>query len=75
MADLLAEFGLASQGCALFQWLLSANAAALHQHFALRGILLRHFTQPQSLRFGLPASEADWQRLRLALGELPGSKA
>ena len=45
------------------------------QHFALRGILLRHFTQPQSLRFGLPASEADWQRLRLALGELPGSKA
>ena len=75
LADLLAEFGLASQGCALFQWLLSANAAALHQHFAQRGILLRHFTQPQSLRFGLPASEADWQRLRLALGELPGSKA
>ena len=75
LADLLAEFGLAAEGCALFQWLLSANAAALHQHFALRGILLRHFTQPQSLRFGLPASEADWQRLRLALGELAGSKA
>lgn len=75
LADLLAEYGLVTQGCALFQWLLSANAAALQQHFALRGILLRHFTQPQSLRFGLPASEADWQRLRLALGELPGSKA
>lgn len=75
LADLLAEFGLVTQGCALFQWLLRANAAALHQHFALRGILLRHFTQPQSLRFGLPATEADWQRLRLALGELPGSKA
>jgi len=75
LADLLAEFGLATQGCALFQWLLSTNAAALHQHFAQRGILLRHFTQPQSLRFGLPATEADWQRLRLALGELPGSKA
>ena len=75
LADLLAEFGLATQGCALFQWLLSTNAAALHQHFAQRGILLRHFTQPQSLRFGLPATEADWQRLHLALGELPGSKA
>ncbi len=75
LADLLGEYGLATQGCALFQWLLSTNAAALHQHFAQRGILLRHFTQPQSLRFGLPATEADWQRLRLALGELPGSKA
>lgn len=75
LADLLAEFGLVTQGCALFQWLLTAQAAVLHQHFAQRGILLRHFTQPQSLRFGLPATEADWQRLRLALGELPGSKA
>ena len=75
LADLLAEFGLVTQGCALFQWLLSATASALHQHFAQRGILLRHFTQPQSLRFGLPASEADWQRLRLALAELPGSTA
>ena len=73
LADLQAEFGLVTQGCALFQWLLSANAAALHQHFAQRGILLRHFTQPQSLRFGLPATEADWQRLHLALAELPGS--
>lgn len=74
LADLLAEYGLATQGCALFQWLLSANAAALQQHFARRGILLRHFTQPQSLRFGLPASEADWQRLRHALQELPRSQ-
>ncbi|MBT9532227.1 MAG: threonine-phosphate decarboxylase [Pseudomonas sp.] len=75
LADLLGEYGLATQGCALFQWLISTNASALHQHFAQRGILLRHFTQPQSLRFGLPATEADWQRLCLALGELPGSKA
>lgn len=74
LADLLAEFGLVTQGCALFQWLLTAQAAALHQHFAQRGILLRHFTQPQSLRFGLPASEADWQRLRHALQELPRSQ-
>ena len=73
LADLLAEFGLVTQGCALFQWLLTAQAAALHQHFAQRGILLRHFTQPQSLRFGLPATEADWQRLQRALADLSGS--
>jgi cobalamin biosynthetic protein CobC len=74
LADLLAEHGLATQGCALFQWLATAHAAALHAHFAQRGILLRHFTQPQSLRFGLPATENDWQRLRLALQEISGSK-
>ncbi|MDP3846748.1 MAG: threonine-phosphate decarboxylase CobD [Pseudomonas sp.] len=75
LVTLLAEHGLAAQGgCGLFQWLHTPKAAALQQHFAQRGILLRHFTQPQSLRFGLPASEADWQRLRLALDDLSGSK-
>jgi cobalamin biosynthetic protein CobC len=74
LVTLLADYGLAVQGCALFQWLVTANAAALQQHFGQRGILLRHFTQPQSLRFGLPATEADWQRLRLALEDLSGSK-
>ena len=71
---LLAEHGLLVQGgCALFQWLQTPRAAVLQQHFGQRGILLRHFDQPQSLRFGLPASEADWQRLRLALEEISGS--
>lgn len=75
LADLLADYGLKVHGgCALFQWLATPNAAALQQHFAPRGILVRHFSQPQSLRFGLPASEADWQRLRLALEDLLGSK-
>lgn len=74
LADLLAEHGLpAHGGCALFQWLLTPQAAALYGYFAQRGILLRHFSQPQSLRFGLPASEADWQRLHAALTELSGS--
>lgn len=73
LADLLGEYGLVSQGCALFQWLPSPRAAALDQQFARRGILLRHFTQPQSLRFGLPATEHDWQRLRLALDDIAGS--
>lgn len=74
LAKLLADAGLsATGGCALFQWLATPKAAELHRHFARRGILLRHFTQPPSLRFGLPASEADWQRLRLALQDLAGS--
>jgi cobalamin biosynthetic protein CobC len=71
---LLADCGLAVQGgCALFQWLVTPHAAALQEHFAQRGILVRLFNQPQSLRFGLPASEADWQRLCLALQEISGS--
>jgi cobalamin biosynthesis protein CobC len=74
LADLLAEHGLPAQGgCALFQWLLTPQAAALYGYFAQRGILLRHFSQPQSLRFGLPASEADWQCLHAALTDLSGS--
>lgn len=73
LVTLLAEHGLTVQGCALFQWLQTPQAGALHAHFAQRGILLRHFDQPQSLRFGLPASEADWQRLGLALKDISGS--
>ena len=33
---------------------------------ARRGILLRLFTHNSSLRFGLPADEADWTRLAQA---------
>lgn len=54
-------------GCALFQWLTTPLAEALYQHCARQGILLRQFTEPASLRFGLPATEADWQRLSHAL--------
>lgn len=75
LATLLGDYGLAVQGgCALFQWLVTPNAAELHGHFAQRGILLRHFSQPPSLRFGLPANEADWQRLHAALQDLAGSR-
>ncbi|MNJ73443.1 threonine-phosphate decarboxylase [compost metagenome] len=56
-------------GCDLFQYLLIDNAAQLHEFMAQRGILLRLFTQPPSLRLGLPATEADFQRLAQALNE------
>ncbi len=67
LARLLAQQGFAPQGgCALFQWLITEHAEALHEFMARRGILLRLFTHNSSLRFGLPADEADWTRLAQA---------
>jgi len=54
-------------GCGLFQWVITAQAEAIHQQLAKRGILTRLFTQPISLRFGLPGCEAEWQRLETTL--------
>ena len=69
LAALLESAGLKpTGGCDLFQYLRHDQAVALHEFMARRGILLRLFDQPPSLRFGLPADEADWQRLAAALG-------
>ncbi len=54
-------------GCSLFQLALTDQAEKIHQQLAQRGIFTRLFSNPRSLRFGLPASEADWQRLQDAL--------
>ncbi|KNH20824.1 threonine-phosphate decarboxylase [Pseudomonas syringae] len=68
LALLLEQYGFKPQGgCALFQWLITERAEALHEFMARRGILLRLFTHTSSLRFGLPADESDWQRLEQAL--------
>jgi len=68
LVDVLQRHGLKPQGgCALFQWLISAEAEPLYHFMARRGILLRLFTHNSSLRFGLPAEEADWARLEQAL--------
>ncbi|MCU1762086.1 threonine-phosphate decarboxylase CobD [Pseudomonas sp. 14P_8.1_Bac3] len=68
LALLLEKQGFKPQGgCALFQWLTTERAEALHEFMALRGILLRLFTHNSSLRFGLPGEEADWIRLDQAL--------
>ncbi|MEN0107973.1 MAG: threonine-phosphate decarboxylase CobD [Pseudomonas sp.] len=70
LAALLAAHGLTpSGGCGLFQWWQGEQAEALHDFFARRGILLRLFSATHSLRFGLPADEAQWQRLAQALKE------
>jgi cobalamin biosynthetic protein CobC len=68
LVRVLSAFGLPPQGgCALFQWLITEHAAQLHAFLAERSILVRLFVHNSSLRFGLPAVEADWQRLEAAL--------
>lgn len=76
--ELLSQHGLQPQGgCALFQWVVTPQAKALHEFCARRGILLRLFatgdTHTDSLRFGLPANERDWQRFESALIDYNGS--
>jgi L-threonine-O-3-phosphate decarboxylase len=71
LAAMLAGRGLApTGGSALFQWLITPQAADIHAALARRGILVRRFDAPASLRFGLPGSEAGWRRLDRALAEV-----
>jgi cobalamin biosynthetic protein CobC len=66
--QLLCNYGLKPDGgCALFQWVVTPQATALHESLARRAILTRLFTHPQSLRFGLPGREEEWRRLEAAL--------
>lgn len=68
LAALLERYDLKPLGgCALFQWLITERAEALHEFMARRGILLRLFTHNSSLRFGLPADDAQFARLEQAL--------
>jgi cobalamin biosynthesis protein CobC len=68
LAGLLRGAGLGEPaGTALFQWLRSPDAAPLYERLARRGILVRRFDEPASLRFGLPPDEAGWTRLADAL--------
>ena len=68
LARLLERYGFKPQGgCALFQWLITEHAPALHEFMARRGILLRIFIHNSSLRFGLPANAAEEARLEQAL--------
>lgn len=71
LAGLLSAAGLVpSGGCALFQWLAHDDAGDIHQQLARQGVLVRLFTRPPGLRFGLPGDEADWRRLESALAQL-----
>jgi cobalamin biosynthesis protein CobC len=69
LAALSRQYGLTpGGGCALFQWISTAQAAAIHERLARQGVLTRLFLEPASLRFGLPGAQIDWARLAQALG-------
>ena len=55
---------------ALFHWLKNDDANELFVGLAERGILIRQFTEPKSLRFGLPATNQECVRLKKALAEV-----
>jgi cobalamin biosynthetic protein CobC len=56
-------------GTSLFRLAYTPAAPALFNHLGHAGILVRRFAlNPTWLRFGLPASEPDWQRLAAAMG-------
>ena len=68
LAELLTRNGLPPNGgCELFQWVRTARALEIHEALARQGILTRHFGAVPSLRFGLPATPQDWERVEAAL--------
>lgn len=71
LAQLLSDAGLPpAGGCGLFQWVLAEQAEAIHRQLVQRGIFTRLFSQPRSVRFGLPGSTAEWCRLSAALEQM-----
>ncbi|VAW88539.1 L-threonine 3-O-phosphate decarboxylase [hydrothermal vent metagenome] len=64
----LTDFALVpAGGCALFQWVRTEQAAKIHALLAQQGVLTRLFSEPSSLRFGLPGKESKWTKLTAAL--------
>lgn len=72
LAGLFKRYDLPSTGrTGLFLWIKSEQAERLYAYFFERRILVRLFFQPRSLRFGLPGSTDEWERLEWALKEMP----
>jgi cobalamin biosynthetic protein CobC len=69
---LLASLGEV-RSTALFAALRSPDNADLHARLAHTGILTRHFAEDGLLRFGLPGTEDEWERLRLGLHSIARS--
>ena len=68
LSELLTRHGLApAGGCDLFQWVRTPNAFQIHEALARQGVLTRHFASLPSLRFGLPATAEEWERLEKVL--------
>lgn len=55
----------------LFCWIQPHHPADwLYDQFARQGILIRHFSETGTLRFGLPGVETEWQRLIKCLNHI-----
>lgn len=68
LAALLAAHHLPpAGGSPLFQWVRHPHAHEIHVFLARQGILTRYFSEPASLRFGLPGNEPEWARLETTL--------
>lgn len=69
---ILNEAGLyVAGGTSLFRLVRDARASSVAKHLAEQGILIRIFEErPEDMRFGLPGTEQDWQRLKAALAAL-----
>ncbi|MFZ4535971.1 threonine-phosphate decarboxylase CobD [Propionivibrio sp.] len=70
LATLLAPLGEVSS-TALFSTVATAKVVELFEHFACHAILTRCFDTHGLLRIGLPANEAEWQRLTQAVNIKP----
>ncbi|RQM48123.1 threonine-phosphate decarboxylase [Paraburkholderia bannensis] len=68
LAALLRAHGFAPRATPLFAWIDDPRAAPLQDALARHAVWTRRFDAPASLRFGLPASEEEWQRFEIALG-------
>ncbi|MEA3195501.1 MAG: cobalamin biosynthesis protein CobC [Betaproteobacteria bacterium] len=53
-----------------FVWVRHPKPRAFQERLAHKGILVRAFDEPPSLRFGLPGEENEWRRLDEALAAL-----
>jgi len=64
LANLLTKHGLPpAGGCEFFHYCVHAEARALQHALAGQAILVRHFDNPQALRFGLPGDDDAFARL------------
>jgi len=71
LRQLLQQYQLPITGSnALFQWIKTQQAPLIHQQLAQQAVFTRLFTQPSSIRFGLPANELEWTQLETALQKI-----
>lgn len=68
LKSLLIQAGLKPvSGTLLFQYVVSEAVHQICDTLAKEGILVRHFSEPSAVRFGLPGKEDAWRRLENCL--------